>query len=157
MTGVQTCALPISLKQSRWCWSDHWWPIWRWRSELTVLFVHVVPSPTSVYKSSCPTGCQWAGGFRQHSRPLDRLLPCIPHLSPVASIWNKANFPFHQPGLLIGFWTVSSQTLPHSFGNNITWRDTLAMLHGDHSAGLCGETQERWNARKIQKYREFLA
>ena len=28
----------------------------------------------------------------------------------VAGIWNKANFPFHQPGLLIGFGTASSRT-----------------------------------------------
>ena len=28
----------------------------------------------------------------------------------VAGIQNKANFPFHQPGLFIGFWTASSRT-----------------------------------------------
>ena len=26
----------------------------------------------------------------------------------VAGIWNKANFPFHQPGLFTGFWVASS-------------------------------------------------
>ena len=36
---------------------DYWWPLWRWLSELTVQFLHI--APTSVYKSSCPTGCQW--------------------------------------------------------------------------------------------------
>ena len=40
------------------------------------------------------------------SQPLDRGPP-----SPsVASIHNKANFPFHQPCLFIGFWAVSSRT-----------------------------------------------
>ena len=32
---------------------------------------------------------------------------------PVAGIWNKANFPFHQPGLFTDFWAAST----HSFGN----------------------------------------
>ena len=36
--------------------------------------------------------------------------------SPVDSIWNKANFPFNQPGLFIGFWAVRSQT--RLFANN---------------------------------------
>ena len=35
-----------------------------------------------------------------------------PH-HPVAGIWNKANFPFHQPGLFTGFWAVRSRTPPH--------------------------------------------
>ena len=56
----------------------------------------------SVYKNSCPTGCQLG-----RSWPLNR---CLPSCS-VAGIWNKANFPFHQPGLFIGFWAVNSQTL----------------------------------------------
>ena len=34
-----------------------------------------------------------------------------PSPPPVASIQNKINFPFHQPGLLTGLWVVSSQTL----------------------------------------------
>ena len=42
------------------------------------------------------------------SRPWDRGPPSCPPVS----IWNKANFPFHQPGLFTGFWAVSSQT-PH--------------------------------------------
>ena len=33
-----------------------------------------------------------------------------PSLPPVASIQDKANFPFYQPGLFTGFWAVSSQT-----------------------------------------------
>ena len=33
-----------------------------------------------------------------------------PPSAPAASIWNKANFPFHQPSLFAGFWPVSSQT-----------------------------------------------
>ena len=43
------------------------------------------------------------------SQPLDR---CMPSPFPVAGadIGNKANFPFHQPGLFIGFWVASSQT-----------------------------------------------
>ena len=58
--------------------------------------------PPSAYKTSCPMIVR-AGG----SQPLDRRLPS-PH--PVANIQNKANFPFHQPCLFIGFWAVSRQT-----------------------------------------------
>ena len=35
-----------------------------------------------------------------------------PPSCPAVSIWNKANFPFHQPGLFIGLWAVRSWT-PH--------------------------------------------
>ena len=31
---------------------------------------------------------------------------------PVANIWNKASFPFHELGIFIGFWAWSAQT-PH--------------------------------------------
>ena len=51
----------LYLKPSRWHWSHHWWPIWRGLSELTVLFLHIIPSLTSVYKSSCPTGSRGGG------------------------------------------------------------------------------------------------
>ena len=45
-------------------------------TEMTVLFLHVAPS--SVYKSSCPTGCQWAGSGG--SQPLDRCLTLLSQL-----------------------------------------------------------------------------
>ena len=72
-------------------------------------FLHAVSS--YCLKKFLPTGCQGASG------PLDRRLssPC-----PTASIRNKANFPFHQPGLFIGFGAVSSRTSTHSFGNRIS-------------------------------------
>ena len=80
-----------------------------------MLFLLVVPPPrrltaSAIYKSSCPTDCQWGDvslwtGVR-HSLP------------PVASIWNKANFPFPQPGLFIGFCAVSSWTSNTSLGTN---------------------------------------
>ena len=60
------------------------------------------PSPDSVYKSS------YSLLLGVGSWPLD-ICSTSP---PVASIWNKANVSFHQPGLLTGFWVVSSQT-PH--------------------------------------------
>ena len=64
--------------------------------------------PTSLYKSSCPTGCQCGVGVS--------LWTGVHHPPPtVAGIWNKANFPFHQPGLFIGFWAASSWTPPHPF------------------------------------------
>ena len=47
---------------------------------------------------------------------------------PVAGIWNKSNFPFHQSSLFIGFWAASSQTPP--FGN------TTAVLDACVSSSL---------------------
>ena len=38
--------------------------------------------------------------------------------TPVASIWNKANFLFHRPDLSCGFWVTSTRTPPHSFSNS---------------------------------------
>ena len=47
----------------------------------------------------------------------------------VGGIWNKANFPFHQPGLFIGFPVASSQTPP--FGNNtFMWPDLAVSKQG---------------------------
>ena len=90
-------------KTTKWCWSDHRWPIWRWLLEMTMLFLHVSHPPQSVYKSSHPLLLKGSGGW-----PLDRCPPLSP--PPVASIWNKAKFPFHQPGLFIDFWVASSWT-----------------------------------------------
>ena len=39
------------------------------------------------------------------ARSLDRSLHRL-----IAGLWNKANLPFHQPGLFIGFWTGNSWT-----------------------------------------------
>ena len=97
-------------------------PIWIWLSELTAVSAYSPPS-TSVYKSSC----QWlpVGG----SQPLDW---CLLPPFPAASICNKASFPFHQPGLFIGFWMASSQT-PHTpFGNR-----SVAQRGADYCWLLC--------------------
>ena len=51
------------------------------------------------------------------------------HCPQLASIWYKANFPFHQPGLFIGFPVASSQTPP--FGNNtFMWPDLAVSKQG---------------------------
>ena len=73
-------------------------------SELPVLFLH--GAPPSAYKSSCPLIVGVAGAGGGGSWPSDR----HPPFPPVAGIQNKANFPFHQPGLFIGFWAASSRT-----------------------------------------------
>ena len=83
------------------------------------------PSQHSGYKSlsSCLSreGCQ----------PLDRFLPPSPHT--VASIWNKANFPFYHPGLFIGFWVVSSRTPHPPSGNIILWFPLHPEHHNSHT------------------------
>ena len=87
----------------------HWWPIWRWLLQMTVLFLHVAlshPSPAdSAYKCSHPFLSGGDLAFGQMSAT-------SPHI--VASIWNKANFLFRQPGLFTGFWVASSWT-PHAY------------------------------------------
>ena len=60
------------------------------------------------------------------SQPLDRCSP-FPSFSPVC--WNKANFPFHQPGLFISFGAAGSQ--------NSSLLVTEGQYHGD-SPGLYG-------------------
>ena len=84
--------------------------------EMTVLFLHVArtlpPNPPALaIKALNP--CLWGRGVQSQS--LDR---CPPHSPSVASIWNKANFPFHQPGLFIGFWVVSRWTSRHTHPSN---------------------------------------
>ena len=68
-----------------------------------LLFLHVAPLLLSI-KALAPLA---ATGQGRRSRLLDK---CLSPSPPVVSIWNKANFPFYQPGLFIGFWAVSSQT-----------------------------------------------
>ena len=82
----------LTVFKTRWCWSDHQWP--RCLSELTVLFLHVAPSLSLLKALAHWMSVGW-------SQSLDRSPPSPS--SSVASIQNKANFPFHQPWLFIGF------------------------------------------------------
>ena len=66
------------------------------------------------------------------SRPWDRGPPSCP----AVSIWNKANFPFHQPGLFIGFWAVSSQTPHLSVTLRHPFSHPLSLLHAT-SSDIC--------------------
>ena len=112
----------MNWRQPRWCYSDHWWPIWRWLLEMTVLFLHITsPNPSSAIEAL--TLILSRDG---RSRPLYR---CPPPSPPVAGIWNKTNFSFHQPGLYTGFWAVSSRT-PHTY-LSVTWSqgDRFWMCH----------------------------
>ena len=94
----------LCLKQP--CWSGHQWPISRWWSKLTVLFLHVPPAPRPfcLLKALSPDCREEESAFGQECT-----LSLAPSL-PVAGIQNKANFPFHQSGLFIGFWAESSWT-----------------------------------------------
>ena len=67
------------------------------------------PTPTSVYRSSHSMLVIGWGGVSLWTE--------VCHLPPTSCcIWNKANFPFHQSGLFIGFWVMNSQGCPpHSF------------------------------------------
>ena len=66
---------------------------------MTALFLHVAPS-LRLYTSDTPLlKLLLADCWERWSQPLDR----HPLPSPFASIQNKANLPFHQPGLFTGF------------------------------------------------------
>ena len=74
-------------KQPGWCRPDPRWPVWRWLSDLTMLWWHVAPSPLLSIKALAPQLVVVVVG----SWPLHRRQPPFPQ---VASIWNKAKFPF---------------------------------------------------------------
>ena len=117
---------------------------WRWPLETTVLFFHVSspnrPSAAthSVYKSSHPLLVKgWGGeGGVGGSWPLDR---CLPPSPPVASIWNKANFPFRLPGLLLAFERQAARC-PHAYLSitlvSLLWEKTRK-LGGRWEENLC--------------------
>ena len=76
-----------------------------------MLFLHVdLFTPTTLSIKALAPLVASAGG--QTSATLS------PLPSPVAGFWIIANFPFHQPGLFIGFWAASSWTRPYSLGNS---------------------------------------
>ena len=83
------------------------------------------PPPHFVYNSSHPLL------VRRKGQPLDTYLPPSP---PIAGIWNKASFPFHQSGLFIGFW-VASSCIPHAY-LSVTYEpmDTLKPTTGHCTA-----------------------
>ena len=83
------------------------WPISRCLSELTVLFLHVTLFLLLFFfkKKKGPLTVS------QGNWPWDESLPFQTWICPsclVASLWNKANFPFHQLCLFIGFRGVSN-------------------------------------------------
>ena len=88
----------LYLKQSRWHWSDHR----RTNFKMTVRAACAVSAcsrlPPPIEALAPRQGCVglWT---RVHPPP-----------TPAAGIQNKANFPFHQPGLFIGFCTADSWT-----------------------------------------------
>ena len=77
------------------------WLISRRLAELTVPFLHTALSLSCI--KLLPTDMQWGGG--EGGSLWTRV-----HPPPVASIQSKANFPFHQSHLSIGFWEVSCWT-----------------------------------------------
>ena len=70
----------------------------------------------------------------------------------VASLQNKAKFPFRQPGLFTGFWAASSQTLRSvtllhlspfsSWPPSQTWRNHQGLE--DYHFKSCRKYQHRW-------------
>ena len=82
------------------------------------------PSPTLSTKALTPC-LSW--GLEGRSRPLD-ICPPGWTLLLVASIWNKANFPFYQPGLFVGFWTASSWATHTYSSDNILTNDPAVPL-----------------------------
>ena len=99
----------LYLKQSRWHWSDH--PMANGKTNVGADCIVSACSPLLSWyipetpiKGYCPlTARRW------ERVSLWAQVCLLLHLH-IAVLQNKANFPFHQPCLFIGFWTVSSQT-----------------------------------------------
>lgn len=118
-------------KQSRWCWSDHQWPVWRWLSELTVLFpkcsLSFVATKTLLHWLLVQS---WGWRGRSGQSALDRCLP--PPLSCWHLKYSKLSFPINL-ACLAWLWAASSQTL-HTlavtgveWGGRQHWRLTLEL------------------------------
>ena len=90
------------------------------------------PSPTpGVHPDSCPSS-QWC-----HPAISSSVVPFSScHHPPVAYIWSKANFPFHQSGLFIGFWAVSSQTLPFR-NKSMVWKSYCLTFFSIKNGRIC--------------------
>ena len=58
----------------------------------------------------------------------------------VSGIQNKANFPFHQPCLFNGFWTVSTET-PLLFIRQMDLKKRFSYIH----SGLLLSHKKEWN------------
>ena len=83
----------------------------------------------SVYKKFLSTDCQGRRG-----QPLDRSLPSPQHTHQHP---NKANVPFHQPGLFTGFWVVSRRTsLPFLAFSGQPW-NYHSTCQGEKGVNFC--------------------
>ena len=90
------------------------------------------PSPTPRVHPDSRSSSQWC-----HPAISSSVVPfSFCYHPPVAYIWSKANFPFHQSGLFIGFWAVSSQTLP--FRNKSTvWKSYCLTFFSIKNERIC--------------------
>ena len=106
------------LKQPRpgCCWSDHWWPIWRWLSELTVLFLHVAAShpPTPSLKAlvPCLLGVGW-GGVGESA--LGQIYATLPPKWPASEM--RQTFLSTSLACLLAFEWPAARARTHSFGD----------------------------------------
>ena len=82
----------MDLNQWRWCCSDHQWPISRWLSELTVLFLHLAPS-LHWYTAETPLQKFLLPWMREGSLFLGTWVHLLPR---IADLLNTATFPFTQ-------------------------------------------------------------
>ena len=124
------CTLEVkincTLKLPRWCWSGHWRPVWRWLLEMAALFLRAA----SPLPRSRPLRCFLSIKALAPWSPVEAEL-AFGHVSGTqprpARIWKKVNFPFHQPGLFIGFSAVSS-LIPHAL--SVTRRSGFSSFSG---------------------------
>ena len=104
------------LKQPRprCCCSDHWWPIWRWLSELTVLFLHVAaPHLHPVSKSSCPLLVEGWGGVGESA--FGQMYAILPTKKPASEV--KQTFLSTSLACLLAFEWPAARPHTYSFGD----------------------------------------
>ena len=98
---------------------------WRLTAPKTIKMLLLRPLMTNVKMT-----VRDAYAFSAYNRPppptlsINALTPCLAFGQvsttlpiPVASIWNKVNFPFHQPGLFFDFWVAAMGSHTYTFGN----------------------------------------
>ena len=98
---------------------------WRWLLQITMLFLHVTPPlPTlSIKALTLRLLGRWGVGLWKD----------VHHPHPtVTSTLNKANYPFYQPGLSIGFWAARGSKAFDCVDHNKLWKILKEMGIPDH-------------------------
>ena len=117
---------------------------WRWLLQITMLFLHVtLPLPTlSIKALTLRLLGRWGVGLWKD----------VHHPHPtVTSTLNKANYPFYQPGLSIGFWAARGSKAFDCVDHNKLWKILKEMGLPDHLTCLLRNIKHHFEVPKWTK------